>query len=89
MEENAAQKLAKLQTRMEGIMEEECFNAETMARKIVRKEKRVHRKDEISLSQLEEELQVGFVELTVLRPFEKVKKNVFEMALPSWKLEDS
>ena len=60
-----------------------------MAKKMVRKGKRVLRKDKMSLSQLEEELGLSFVEPVVSRPFEKVKTNVFEKAPPGWKLKDS
>ena len=70
------------------VVEEELDN-EVIAKKMPRKGKRVLRKHGTSLSQLEEELGLGFVELAVPRPFEKVKTNVFETAPPNWKLEDS
>ena len=47
------------------------------------------RKDRTSLSQLEEDLGLGFVEPAVSRRFEEMKSNVFETAPPRWKLEDS
>ena len=40
-------------------------------RRIEKKRKRVLRKDRISLFQLEENLEVGFVELAVPKPFPK------------------
>ena len=66
---------------MEGIIEEEGLNNETMAKKTAKKRKRILRKDRTSLSQLEEELGMEFVELAVPRTFEEVKTNVLETAL--------
>lgn len=51
-----------------------------MASKRAKKGKRVLSKDWTSLSQLEEELGVGFVELVGPRLFEEMKTNVLEMA---------
>ena len=87
--ETPAQQLAKLEKRIEGIEEGDGSDNETMAKKMARKGKRVLRKDGTSLSQLEEELGLGFIELAVPRPFEKVKTNVFETAPPGWLLDDS
>ena len=84
-----AQQLASLESKMEGIEEEEGSDNETMAKKTARKGKKILRKDGTSLLQLEEELGPRYMELAVPRPFEEVKTNVFEMASPGWKLEDS
>ena len=69
-------------------MEEEGSDNETMAKKTVKKGKRVLRKDGTSLSQLEEDLELGFVEPAVPKLFEEMKTNVLSMAPPKWKLED-
>ena len=84
-----AQQLANLEMRMEEIKEEDGSNNETIAKKTARKGKKVLRKDRTSLSQMEEELRLGFMKPAVPRPFEEVKTNVFETALPNWKLDDS
>ena len=59
-----------------------------MAKKMVRKGKRVLRKDGTSLSQLEKQLGMDYVEPAVPRAFEEVKTNVFKRAPPNWKLDD-
>ena len=74
---------------MEGIVEEEGSENETILKKMARKGKSILRRDKTSLSQLEEDLGVGFVKPAVPRPFEEVRKNVFEAAATSWKLDDS
>ena len=56
---------------------------ETIAKKTTKKGKRVLRKDGISLAQMEEEMEMRFVELVVPRPFEEVKMNIFKTAPPS------
>ena len=84
----SAQQLANLEARIEGIVEEEESYNEIMAKKTAKKGKRVLKKDGMSLSQLREELGLGFVKPAVLKPFEKVKVNVFGVAPPGWKLED-
>lgn len=74
---------------MEGITEEEGLENEMIEKKTAKKGKRVLRKDCITISQLEEELGMAFIEPALSRHFEKVKTNVFETAPSSWKLEDS
>ena len=73
---------------MKRIVEEEGSENETIARKIAKRRKRVLRNNRVSLSELEG-LGIEFVELVVLRMFQKVKTNVFKSAPPNWKLEDS
>ena len=80
--------LEKLEVRMEEIEEEKGSDNETIVRKTAKKEKRVLRNDGTSLSQLEEEMGIGFVEPAVTRTFGEVRTNVFERAPLSWKLED-
>ena len=82
------QQLASLEMRIERIIEEEELGNKTIAKKTARKGKKVLRKDGTRLSQLEEELSLGFMELVVPRPFKEVKTNVFETAPLNWKLED-
>ena len=89
LEGTPAQQLAKLKSKMEEIEEEEGSDNEVIAKKTAKKEKRVVRKDRTSLSQLEEEMEVGFIELAVPRLFEEVKTNISKTAPPSWKLKDS
>ena len=88
MKGTLVQELAKLESRMEGIIEEEGSDDKTIAKKMAKKGRRVLRKDGTSLFQLEEELGMGFVELAILRCFEKVRINVYKTVPPSWKLED-
>ena len=64
------------------------MDKETMARKTAKKGKRVLRKNGTSLSQVEEQMRIGFVEPAISRRFEEVKTNIFETALLSWKLDD-
>ena len=52
---------------MEGIIEEEVLDNETMTKKTARKGKKVRRKDGTSLSQLEGELEIRCIELAVPR----------------------
>ena len=82
------QQLVSLERRLAGVMEEGSDN-ETIVKKTVKKGKRVLRKDGTSLSQLEEEVGLEYVELAVPRPFEEVRTNMFETAPPSWKLDNS
>ena len=89
LEGTPAQQLARLESKMEGIEEEEGAENKTMLRKTKKNRKRVRRKKRISISQLEEETGGGFIELAVPRLFEEVKANIFETAPPSWKLEQA
>ena len=43
----------------------------------------------VTMSQLEEEIGMWFVEPAVPRPFKDINTNIFETVPPSWKLEDS
>ena len=83
LEGTPAQQLAKLEMRMMGIEKEEGSDNETIARKMAKKGKRILKKDGVSLSQMEEEMEMGFVEPAVPRLFEKVKTNIFKTAPPS------
>ena len=74
------QQLARMPTRMKATGEEEGSDNETMARKTAKKWKKVLRQNGRSLSQLEEDLEMGFLELVVPRQFEEVKTSVFERA---------
>ena len=69
--------------------EEEGLDNPVIAKKIAKKGKRVLRKDRTCLAQLEEKLSMEIVELAVPILFKKVKMTLFELALLSWKLEDS
>ena len=53
-----------------------------MAKKMAKKKKKVLRNDRTSLSQMEEEMHMGFIELAVPRPFKEVKTNIFKTAPP-------
>ena len=89
MEGTLAQQLTKLEMRMEGIEEEEGSDNRTIAKKTVKKKKRMLRKDCTSLSQMEEEMGMECIEPAVPKLFEEVKTDILERAQSSWKLEDS
>ena len=84
-----AEQLPRREDRMDWIDEEEGSDNEARVRRTAKKGKIVLRKDRVGLSQLEEDLVVGFIEPAVLRPFKEVKTNIFGTAPPSWKLNHS
>ena len=83
------QQLARIEERIEGIEKEGVLDNKAMMRKTAKEGKSILRKDRLSLSQLEEDLGLGFVVLAVLRPFGDIKTNDFETGSSSWKLKDS
>ena len=83
------QQLVQLEAKMEGVEEEEGSDNKVMAKKTARKGKRVLKKNSTRLSQLEEEMELGFIEPAVPIPFKEVKENIFEPTPPGWSLEDS
>ena len=64
-----AQQLTRWETWMEGIIEEKGSDNKTMVHKTAKKGKRVLRRDETSLAQLEEELGMGFIASALPKPF--------------------
>lgn len=54
-----------------------------IVKQIVQKGKRVLKKDEVSLSQLQEDLGLGYIELVVTRLCKEVKTNIFETIISS------
>ena len=75
-----ALQLVCLEVSMEGIEWKKGCKNKMIKKKIVTKEKKVLRKDRISIFQVEEDLVVGFVEPVVSRPFKKV--NVTRVLYP-------
>ena len=83
LEGTVAEQVAKLETRMEWMTEEEGSDNKVMAKKVAKKGKQVLRKNRRKVSQLEKELEVGFIETGVTRSFVKVRANGYESAPPS------
>ena len=70
-----AQQLAKMKEQIAGRIEEEGSENVIVTMKTAKKEKRVLRKDGVSLSQLKDDLGLGIVVPAVLRLYKEVKAN--------------
>ena len=67
LEGRLVQQPARLEMRIEGIQEEEGLDNERIGKKTAKKGKRILRKEETSLSQVEEELGMGLWNWLLLR----------------------